>query len=327
MRHCIKRKVLSKLEMIVLQEKETTTAVGETTSSAVTETTTEEMTFESIQEQVDRTTSLLTNTGNYIKGILPSLIMAVLILIIGAFAVKLASRIIKKAMSKSRADNAAKSFLLSLIRILLYIVVVIMALSALNVPMSSIITILGAAGLAISLALQNCLSNLCGGFIILFSKPFASVDTLEVDGSVGVDRSISILYTTIVTFDNKTVFIPNGKVSDAKIINYTETPTRRVDLKFDISYGADFEKAKELILGVIKKDSMILLDPKPTVRVTAHNESSVSIDTLVWVKNEDYLTVRYNMLEDVKRIFDENGIEIPFSQLDVHLMEKANERK
>ena len=148
-----------------------------------------------------------------------------------------------------------------------------------------------------------------------------------MDGSVGVVRSISILYTTIVTFDNKTVFIPNGKVSDAKIINYTETPTRRVDLKFDISYGADFEKAKELILGVIKKDSMILLDPKPTVRVTAHNESSVSIDTLVWVKNEDYLTVRYNMLEDVKRIFDENGIEIPFSQLDVHLMEKANERK
>ena len=202
-----------------------------------------------------------------------------------------------------------------------------MALSALNVPMSSIITILGAAGLAISLALQNCLSNLCGGFIILFSKPFASGDTIEVDGSVGVVRSISILYTTIVTFDNKTVFIPNGKVSDAKIINYTETPTRRVDLKFDISYGADFEKAKELILGVIKKDSMILLDPKPTVRVTAHNESSVSIDTLVWVKNEDYLTVRYNMLEDVKRIFDENGIEIPFSQLDVHLMEKANERK
>lgn len=322
--------------MIVLQNKETKeieetsaeTETEETTEEITTEEeTTEEVTFETIQEQVDRTTTLFTRAGQYIKGILPSLIMAVLILVIGSVVVKLTGKIIKKAMSKSKADNAAKNFLMSLIRILLYIIIVIMALSALNVPMSSIITILGAAGLAVSLALQNCLSNLCGGFIILFSKPFSSGDIIEIDGSVGVVRTISILYTTIVTFDNKTVFIPNGKVSEAKIINYTETPTRRVDLKFDISYDADFDKAKELILGVVNNDELVLSEPKPIVRVTAHNESAVSLDTLVWVKNENYITVRYNMLEDVKRAFDENGIEIPFRQVDIHIAEEMNERK
>lgn len=311
-----------------IDETTETTETDETTEEITTEEeTTEEMTFESIQEQVDRTTSLFTRAGQYAKGILPSLIMAVLIFVIGSLGIKLASKIMKKALSKSKADNAAKGFLMSLIRILLYIIVVIMALSALNVPMSSIITILGAAGLAVSLALQNCLSNLCGGFIILFSKPFSSGDTIEIDGSVGIVRSISILYTTIITFDNKTVFIPNGKVSEAKIINYTETPNRRVDLKFDISYDADFDKAKELILEVVSNDKLILADPKPVVRVTAHNESAVSLDALVWVKNENYITVRYNMLEDVKRTFDENGIEIPFKQVDVHIAEEMNERK
>ncbi len=296
-----------------------------TTEDADAEAATQTETFESIQQQVDRTASVFTHAGKYIKGILPSLIMAVLILVIGLLISKLISRIIKKALSKSNVDNAARSFLLSLIRIILYVIVIIMALSALDVPMSSLITILGAAGLAVSLALQNCLSNLCGGFIILFSKPFSSGDIIELDGSVGTVRSISILYTTIVTFDNKTVFIPNGKVSDAKIINYTETPTRRIDLVFDISYSADFERARELILGVIAQEKMILTDPKPVVRMTSHNESSVSIDTLVWVKNEDYLTERYNMLEAVKRTFDESGIEIPFNQLDVHIRESADE--
>lgn len=290
-----------------------------TTSAAVSEITETESTHATIQEQVTKTATLLERMIIHIKNAVPSLIMAVVILVVGMLIVRLASSFAKKTLKKSNIDGAARSFLVSLIRIILYMVVIIMVLSVLNVPMSSIITIFGAAGLAVSLALQNCLSNLCGGFIILFSKPFVAGDTIELDGSVGKVKSISILYTKISTFDGKTIFIPNGKVSDAKIINYTESPERRIDLTFDIGYNSDFRKARELILKIINEDSLFLKTPEPVVRMTSHNESSVSIDVKVFVKNDDYNTARYNIIEAVKESFDENGIEIPYNQLDIHI--------
>lgn len=256
-----------------------------------------------------------------IAGAVPTIIFAVMMLIIGILAARLITFFISKAFRRSRLDNAAQGFLASLIKITLYIVVIMMALSMLNVPMTSIITVFGAAGLAVSLALQNCLTNLCGGFIILFSKPFSAGDTIEIDNSTGVVQSISILYTKIVTFDNKSVLIPNGKVSDAKIINYTEIPNRRVDLKFDISYDADYEKARAVILDIIEKDELILSDPVPIVRMRDHNESSVSIDTLVWTENQNYSDVIYNLNEAVKAEFDKNKIEIPYNKLDVCIKE------
>ncbi|MBQ9899292.1 MAG: mechanosensitive ion channel [Ruminococcus sp.] len=291
----------------------------ETAPAEASEAPSEETTYETIQEQVSHTASVFNSAGRYLRGVLPSLIMAVVIFIIGVVIVKLLTRLLTRSMKRSNIDGAARSFLVSLIRIMLYMVVLIMALTVLKVPMSSIITILGAAGLAVSLALQTCLSNLCGGFIILFSKPFVAGDMVELDGTVGVVESISILYTKIVTPDHKTVFIPNGKVSEAKVINYTESPTRRIDLVFDISYTADYTKAREVILGAAAQDKLILTDPKPIVRMRSHNDSSVSIDVLVWAKNEDWFTARYNMVEAVKSAFDENGIEIPFPQLDVHM--------
>lgn len=290
-----------------------------TTSAAVSEITETESTHATIQEQVTKTATLLERMIIHIKNAVPSLIMAVVILVVGMLIVRLASSLAKKTLKKSNIDGAARSFLVSLIRIILYMVVIIMVLSVLNVPMSSIITIFGAAGLAVSLALQNCLSNLCGGFIILFSKPFVAGDTIELDGSVGKVKSISILYTKISTFDGKTIFIPNGKVSDAKIINYTESPERRIDLTFDIGYNSDFRKARELILKIIDEDSLFLKTPEPVVRMTSHNESSVSIDVKVFVKNDDYNMARYNIIEAVKESFDENGIEIPYNQLDIHI--------
>lgn len=293
-----------------------------TTAEETTETTVTNA-IDSITEQVDKASGIFSSIVAYIKSALPSLIVAAVILLIGVLISKLVAHFTKKALSRSKVDGAARSFLVSLIKIIIYMVVIIMALSVLNVPMSSIITILGAAGLAISLAFQNVLSNLCGGFIILFSKPFSSGDIIEIDGSVGTVRDISILYTTIITFDNKTVFIPNGKVSDAKIINYTETPMRRIDLCFSISYKADYEKARTAVLSLIGTEPMLLKDPAPIVRMSAHNESSVAIDVLVWVKNPDYIPGRYALVEGVKRIFDENGIEIPFNQLDVHIKDSA----
>ena len=199
-----------------------------------------------------------------------------------------------------------------------------MALSVLNVPMSSLITILGAAGLAASLALQNCLTNLCGGFIILFSKPFSAGDTVELDGTVGKVEAIGVLYTKLSTFDGKIILIPNGNVTSARLINYTETPTRRVEMSFDISYNTDFGVARSLILTAVSEDKMILSDPAPIVRMGSHKESSVSIDVLVWVKNDDFMEARYTLNETVKRLFDRSGIEIPYNQLDVHIIEEQN---
>ena len=297
---------------------ETTT---ETTVTSTVETTTGEL-MGSIQESVERTSGILADGVEYLKKALPLLIMALLILFIGVIISKLIAKIVGKAVSKSNVNGAAKSFLVSLIKIILYIAVVIMALSVLKVPMSSIITILGAAGLAISLALQSCLSNLSGGFIILFTKPFTTGDIVELDGSVGTVKDIGIFYTKISTFDGKTVFMPNGKVTDAKIINFTDTPSRRIDLNFNISYSADFEKARQIILDIISAEKNILKTPEPIIRMSSHNKSSIGIDVLVLVNNSDYLTERYNMTEAVKAAFDENDIAIPFDQLDIHVKEK-----
>ncbi|MBQ7028258.1 MAG: mechanosensitive ion channel [Ruminococcus sp.] len=287
-----------------------------------TDETTAVTTQSAISEQVSRTAGLLEKALDHFGKALPTLIMAFAILIVGVIIVRLLSRFIKRSLNKTNIDSAAKNFLLSLIRITLYTIVIIMALTALNVPMSSIITVFGAAGLAISLALQSCLSNLAGGFIILFSKPFSAGDTIELDGSVGNVKTISILYTKIETFDGKIVSIPNGKVSEAKIINYTESPNRRVDLQFDISYDADFRTARKLITDIITSDKLILNDPEPIVRMSAHNESSVSIDVRVWTANDNYSTVRYGLIESVKESFDKNGIEIPFNQLDLNIKRK-----
>ena len=303
--------------------------VEETVTEAVTDAsdnTATTTTITAIQEQVEKTTSILERAADRFKSALPALLMAMTLLIVGIITVKVIMRIVKRTMKRSNIDNAAKSFLLSLIKIILYVNVMIMVLSALKVPMSSIITIFGAAGLAISLALQNCLSNLAGGFIILFSKPFVAGDLLEVDGSLGRVESISILYTKLITFDNKTVFIPNGKVADGKIVNFTSSPVIRVDMKFSISYSADYGKARELIIKAIEENKMILKNPASIVRMSSHNESSISIDVLVWTNNADYFTVRYDMIETVKRVFDENGIVIPFNQLDVYVKEQIKEQ-
>lgn len=297
----------------------------ETTSAITTAllTTTEppatEPVGEAILNEVDKATNIFSTMLVQIKSGLPSLLFALILLVAGIVAAKIIAFIVSKALKRSKIEGAARGFLISLIRIVLYIIVIIMALTMLNVPMSSIITIFGAAGLAISLALQNCLSNLCGGFIILFSKPFVAGDTIEVDGSVGVVKSISILYTKMITADNKTVLIPNGKVSDAKIINFTESPTRRVDLTFDISYDTDFNKARTVILEVIKNHKLILHDPEPLVRMSAHKENSISVDVLAWTENKNFMTVKYDLTEAVKNAFDENNIEIPYNQLDVHI--------
>ncbi|MDE5764210.1 MAG: mechanosensitive ion channel [Ruminococcus sp.] len=288
-------------------------------NEAVSEITTAPPVVEVLQEQVDKASGFFTGVAEYFKGLLPLLIIAVIVLIVGIMLSRLIAGLISKAMKSSNVDDAARNFLISVIKVTLYAMVIVMALSVMNVPMSSVITILGAVGLAVSLALQNCLTNLCGGFILLFSKPFSAGDTVELDGTTGTVVSIGILYTKMNTFDGKTVLIPNGNVTAAKLINYTETPSRRVELSYDISYDADYNIARSLILTAVSEESMILDNPAPVVRMGKHGESSISIDVLVWTENANYHEVRYTLNETVKRMFDRNNIEIPYNQLDIHI--------
>lgn len=296
--------------------------MNKTTLTTVIQEITETVTATTASEETEKNSDVIEKALSHLSDALPTLLMALAILVVGLLIAKIVARFISKALKKSNIDGAARSFLVSLIRILLYLVVLIMALTVLNVPMSSIITIFGAAGLAVSLAMQSCLSNLAGGFIILFSRPFIAGDTIEIDGSVGKVKEITILYTKIETFDCKIVFIPNGKVSDAKIINFTQTPTRRIDMKFDISYDSDYTRARALLLELIENERTILKNPEPVVRMSAHNDSTISIDVLVWVNNDDYSDTRYKIIESVKECFDRNGIDIPFNQLDVHIKER-----
>lgn len=293
-----------------------TSALTETAETSVTE-----LQIPNVKESVENASSLLTSITDKFISALPVLAFAVTVFFLGIILSKVLLKITAKFVERSNIENTAGSFLISLVRVILYILVAIIALSILNVPMTSIVTVIGTAGIAIGLALQNSLSNLAGGFIILFSKPFKSGDLIEIDNSLGTVDSIGILYTKIITPDNKSIFIPNGKITDAKIINYSETSTRRVDLVFDISYGDSFEKARNIIRNVIESDSLILSEPEPLIRMCSHKESSVGICVQVWTENENYWKVFYNLTESVKLEFDRNNIEIPYSQLDIHIKE------
>lgn len=273
----------------------------------------------STQEEKDRLGQIFSSLGTTIKNSIPSLLFALFIFAAGIAISKGLLKIFTRFMEKTNTDHTAISFLRSLVKILLYTIVFIITLSILNIPMTSIIAVISAAGLAVGLALQNSLSNLAGGFIILFSKPFKSGDYVETNSVSGVVESISILYTKILTNDNKTIYIPNGKVSDSQIINYSEQPVRRVDLEFGISYSDDVEKAKSVIMDLAKSYDLVLKEPEPFVRLGVQAEDSLQIVVRLWTETVNYWQVKFDFTEMVNKAFSENGITIPFRQLDVHI--------
>lgn len=250
---------------------------------------------------------------------LPTLGIAIAIFILGIILAKIIVKIMGKALNKSKIDITAHSFLKSLVKVSLYALVTIIALTMLGVPTTSLVTIVGAAGLAVGLALQSSMSNLAGGFIILFSKPFKVGDYVQVGSSEGKVEAITILYTRLLTGDNKVVYIPNGQVSNSSIVNFTQEETRRLDLVFSISYDADYIKAKKILANIVDKNDLALKDPEPLIRVSEQAASSINIAVRIWVKSEDYWTLNFDMLEAVKTRFDEESIAIPYNQLDVQI--------
>lgn len=250
---------------------------------------------------------------------LPKIVVAIIVLVIGLWIISILGKMIEKKMGHKKVDPSLRHFLASLIRISLKIILFITVIGMFGVQMTSFIAIIGAAGLAIGLALQGSLANFAGGVLILLFKPFVVGDLLEAQGHFGRVHKIKIFNTILKTMDNKTVIIPNGALSNGDMINYTTEPDRRVDMVFGIGYGDDIKKAQKVIEDVLKKNKKILKKPAPQVRVSELADSSVNFVVRPWCKAEDYWDVNFWVTENIKLAFDKNKISIPFPQRDVHM--------
>ncbi len=249
----------------------------------------------------------------------PNLVWAILTLVIGLWAVKIITKGVRKGLDKGETEQTLKSFLTSMISILLKVMVYITALGMLGVEMTSFIAILGAAGLAVGLALSGALQNFAGGVMILFFKPFKAGHFIEAQGHSGTVKEIQIFSTILKTPDNKTIMIPNGPLSTGSLTNYSMEERRRVDWTIGIGYGDDVDKAYEVIKRLLSEDDRILDDPEPFMAVNELADSSVNIVVRVWVEAGDYWPVFFRMNEQVYKTFDKEGLNIPFPQHDVHI--------
>ena len=248
-------------------------------------------------------------------------ILVSLVLFIISFRLinRLARRIEKKMIS--RQDKTLIHTLVYAVRLALKCVILICLIGYLGIDTSGLTALVTSLGVCVGLAVNGTLSNLAGGAMILITRPFRIDDYIEAQGYAGTVEDIHITNTRLRTPDNKVIYIPNGALSTGSVINYSEKETRRVNLSFSIAYSADFDKARDLILALCEAHELVLKDPAPFVRMSEHAASSINITARVWVKNADYWTVHFDLLEMVKKSFDKNGIEIPFNQLDVHVVQ------
>lgn len=247
------------------------------------------------------------------------LLAAIVTLIVGWRIVKFIKKWIATTPKLDKIDTSLRTFLNSFSSIVLYAVLIITVAMILGIPATSFITILASCGVAIGLALQGSLSNFAGGIMILLFKPFKVGDYIEASGESGTVVEISVVYTVILTTDNKRITIPNGTLTNSVIENYSAEEFRRVDLTFTTAYNSDNNKVKSVIMDVVTSHPLALKEPEPFVRMSAHGESAVVYTVRVWCKNENYWDVNFDILENVKEAFDKNGIEIPYPQMDVHI--------
>ena len=245
---------------------------------------------------------------------------ALAIFIIGRWIAKGIRRGVRRMMEKGGADPIIIGFVGSIVYIALLAFVVIAALGQLGIQTTSFIAILGAAGLAVGLALQGSLANFAAGFLMIIFRPFKVGDFVEAAGVAGVVKDMQIFTTTMKTGDNKTIIIPNAKISADNIINYSAEENRRVDMTVGVAYDADLSKVRDVLNDIISKDERILSDPAPQVAVAELSDSSVNFIVRIWTKTGDYWGVKCDTTETIKNRFDEAGIGIPFPQRDIHIV-------
>ena len=247
------------------------------------------------------------------------LIAVIVMIIVGLKAIKWLKKWIRTSPRLDKIDSSLRSFAVSFISVVLYAILFITTLMILGVPATSFVAVLTTCAAAIGLALQGSLSNFAGGIMILLFKPFKIGDYIEAAGEAGVVSEISVVYTELLTLDNKRITIPNGTLTNSVIENYSSEELRRVDLTFNTSYKCDVETVKSVISKVIENNPKALEKPEPFVRLSAHSDSALTYTVRIWCKTADYWDVNFDTIENVKKAFDENGIEIPYNQLDVHI--------
>ena len=265
---------------------------------------------------------------NYVDGALPGVldfaidvILAFVVFIVGTRIVKWVVKLLTKSMERANAEQGVVTFVGSVVRYALYFVLILMILSHFGVTASSVIAVLGSAGLTLGLALQGSLSNFAGGVLILLLKPFVVGDYIieNTDKQEGTVTEITIFYTKLLTIDNKAIMIPNGTLSNSSIVNVTAMTKRRLDLRFSVAYDSDIKKVKEILTRVALEDEAVLKNEAANVFVSELKDSSIEMGARCWVNSEDYWTARWRITENVKLAFDEAGITIPFPQVEVSM--------
>ena len=272
---------------------------------------------EMTRENISQVKQILDMMFTVLKAALPTIVFALVTFLIGFVIINVIMRIINRGFERSKADVTVTGFLRSAVKIALYVILIVIVLSVLKVPMTSIITVIGTGGLAIVLALKDSLSNVAGGILILFSKPLKVGDYIEFDGTAGFVHRINLLYTSLKTYENITVYIPNAKILEGKIKNFSEEKIRRVDLEFEFSYEDDFKKVKAVLERAADKE-YILKEKQVEVYIKDFGSSGIKYILRAWTRTENYWKAYYGLIENVKMLADEEGIEMPFMQVDIH---------
>ena len=247
------------------------------------------------------------------------LLGGILVLVIGFFIIHWVMKLITRSDRFVKIEPTLKGFLQNLFKLILYIVVILTAAGVMGIPLTSFVTIIASAGVAISLAMQGALSNFVGGVTILLLKPFKAGDYVKVGETEGTIRNIGVFYTEMIMPDNRHISMPNSNLTNTAIVNYTREGTRRLDVNFGVSYSADIDSVRETLLGVASGIPGVFAEPAPLVKLTACQDSSLNFMIRVWCKSADYWDVNWALLENGKKALDREGIEIPYPQLDVHM--------
>ena len=253
---------------------------------------------------------------------LPSILRILFTIVAGLVAMRVIMKIVDKTLEKSQSVNALSKYIRSVVHVLLWFVLVLSVADSMGIKITSLIAMFGVAGLAVSLALQNTLSNLAGGVMLLVTKPFDVGDFVETNGVSGTVEAIGLAYSTLATGDNKEVFIPNSEISSAKITNYNRLGKRRVDMTFTASYDAPTKTVKTAIEEALANYPQIHQDPAPAIRLSNYGASSIEYIVRVWVDSSEYWTVYYGVMEDVREAFDRHNVEMTYDHLNVHVLNK-----
>lgn len=254
-------------------------------------------------------------------------IVTILLLFVGCMVVmKVVLKLTDRAFIRLEMEKSLHTFIHAALRVILWLITICIVLDYIGVPMTSLVAVLGVIGLAVSLAIQGTLSNLAGGIQVLVSKPFKAGDFVEAGGVSGTVKEVGLAYTKLSTIDNKVISVPNGQISSEKIINYTTAEQRRVDLRFDASYDADCDLVISTIKAVVGAHPKALFTPEPFVRLSAFKDSSIEYTVRVWCATADYWDLYYDLLEQVKKAFDQQNIEMTYPHLNVHVMERKEQQ-